>query len=356
MVEMDQPRDTFKLTRGEYLNPGKKMEPGVPAVLHPLDDSLPKNRLGLAKWIVDPANPLVGRVAVNRWWSSFFGHGLVSSGEDFGTQSAKASHPELLNWLAVEFIEKGWSRKHVHKLIVMSSTFRQSSKLNPELWELDPKNQLYARGPRFRMPAELIRDNGLAISGLLSTKMGGPPVMPHQPENIWRTVGRNGPKWNAANDEDRFRRGVYVVWRRAAPYPSFVNFDAPDRAACVVDRPRTNTPLQALTLLNDQAFLEMAVALADRVSAEFASGTVKERIIAAMRSCVARTPGEDEIQELMNWYDEEFSRFEKTPGSAEKFLKPLAQKNRRSDSGSNELAALSMVCNVLLNLDETINY
>ncbi len=356
MVEMDKPRETFKLNRGEYLNPGKKVVPGVPAALHPFNDLLPGNRLGLAKWIVDPANPLIGRVTVNRWWSIFFGQGLVLSGEDFGTQCDSASHPELLDWLAVEFVENGWSRKHVHKLIVMSSTFRQSSSLRPELWDIDPKNQLYARGPRFRMPAEMIRDNGLAISGLLSSKMGGPPVMPFQPENIWRTVGRNGPKWTSADDDDRFRRGVYVVWRRAAPYPSFINFDAPDRATCVVDRPRTNTPLQALTLLNDQAFLEMAVALADRVSAANPNGLVNDRIIAAMRSCVARIPNDNEIQWLRNLYEMEKRRFENSPASSHKFLNSMRHKNDLNDAGSNELAALSIVCNVLLNLDETINY
>ena len=309
MREMDLPRETFKLTRGDYLAPGKKLDSGVPAVLHPWKSELPNNRLGLAKWMVDPNNPLLARVAVNRWWSSYFGRGLMASGEDFGTQSEPASHPELLDWLAVELMESGWSRKHIHKLIVMSSTFRQSAQSNGDLNSHDPKNRLLTRGPRFRMPAEMIRDNALAISGLLSSKMGGPPVMPFQPNDIWRTVGRNGPKWNAAKNEDRFRRGVYVIWRRAAPYPSFVNFDAPDRAACVIERPRSNTPLQALTLLNDQAFIEMAVSLASLVTNAQGSGELRPQLSYAMQRCVARVPESDEIDVLQELYEAEKSRF-----------------------------------------------
>ena len=320
MQEMDQQRETFKLIRGNYLDPGKKVPPGVPSILHPFDEQLPKNRLGLAQWMVDPANPLIARVAVNRWWANFFGRGLMASGEDFGTQSEPASHPELLDWLAVELMENGWSRKHVHKLIVMSATFRQSSKSNQESRNRDPDNRWITRGPRFRMPAEMIRDNGLAISGLLSAKMGGPPIMPFQPPNIWRTVGRNGPKWQAAQDDDRFRRGVYVVWRRAAPYPSFVTFDAPDRAACVIERPRTNTPLQALALLNDQAFLEMAAGLAVSVSRRVDSDELRPQIRQAMQRCVARVPEQEEIDVLFELYQSELKRFQETPGTAKKFL------------------------------------
>ncbi len=356
MQEMEQPRDTFKLMRGNYLAPGKQLTPGVPAVLHPMDESLPKNRLGLARWMVDPANPLIARVAVNRWWANFFGRGLMASAEDFGTQSDRASHPELLDWLAVELMEHGWSRKHIHKQIVMSDTFRQSSKWDATGLEVDPQNRWLARGPRFRMPAEMIRDNALAISGLLSSRMGGPPVMPFQPANIWRTVGRNGPKWKVAEGEDRFRRGVYVVWRRAAPYPSFVNFDAPDRAACVIERPRTNTPLQALTLLNDQAFLEMAGAMAQRAASQDASKSVRQQIQWAMRNCVAREPVDEEVHILWELYQAEFERFQQTPGAAKDLLKDCLVAQQGPQQHENHLAALTMVCNVLLNLDETINY
>ncbi|MDA7879901.1 PSD1 and planctomycete cytochrome C domain-containing protein [Mariniblastus sp.] len=361
MQEMDQPRETFKLTRGDYLNPGKKVDFGVPAVLHPWDSELPNNRLGLAKWMVNPANPLLARVAVNRWWASYFGRGLMASGEDFGTQSDPATHPELLDWLAVELMESGWSRKHIHKLIVMSSTFRQTAQSNRDLNARDPENRLLSRGPRFRMPAEMIRDNALAISGLLSRKMGGPPVMPFQPNDIWRTVGRNGPKWNAAKNEDRFRRGVYVIWRRAAPYPSFVNFDAPDRAACVIERPRSNTPLQALTLLNDQAFIEMAVALASTVTRSKGAGELRAQLAYAMQRCVARVPESDEIEVLQELYEAELNRFSGDQIAVDAFLDNyiVDGENEASVLSPPErihLAALSVVCNVLLNLDETINY
>ena len=217
-------------------------------------------------------------MTVNRWWAELFGTGIVNTPEDFGTQGEDPSHPALLDWLASELISSGWSMKHIHKQIVMSQTFQQSSQLTAELLEADPENRLLARGPRFRLPAELIRDNALAISGLLSTKMYGPPIMPYQPDDIWRSVGRNQPKWVAAENEDRFRRGVYVIWKRAAPYPSFTNFDAPDRGSCTVNRSRSNTPLQALTMLNDPAYAEMALALADRVLFECPSSDDRDRL------------------------------------------------------------------------------
>ncbi|GIT38583.1 MAG: hypothetical protein Ct9H300mP7_5040 [Verrucomicrobiota bacterium] len=233
--------------------PGKA---GTPGVLHDFDGSLPSNRLGLAKWLVDPANPLTSRVTVNRWWAAFMGRGIVSTQEDFGTQGEPPTHRGLLDWLGLELINSGWSMKHIHKLIVKSRTYRQSSRVTDEHLEKDPANRYFARAPRVRMSAEMIRDSGLAASGPLVNRMHGPPIYPPQPGGIWRHVGRNAPKFVVATNENRFRRGVYIVWRRGAPYASFVNFDAPDRGTCVVDRPRTNTPLQALTLLNDEAFVE----------------------------------------------------------------------------------------------------
>jgi len=356
MVEMDRQRETFKLVRGNYLNPGKRLEAGVPANLHPMDPSLPDNRLGLAQWLVDRSNPLIARVTVNRWWTWLFGRGLVLSPEDLGTRSEPPTHPELLDWLAVEFMESGWSRKHIHKLIVMSATFRQSAKIPLESRQRDPLNQFYSRGPRVRMAAEMVRDNSLSISGLLTNQLGGPPVMPFQPDNIWRAVGRNAPVWKEATNADRFRRGIYVVWRRAAPYPSFVNFDAPDRAACVVDRSRTNTPLQALTLLNDRSYLETAVALADAVTIDVAHGSARDRIAHAMRRCVARIPAEDEIDELVRLYESELARFQGAPETAARFLNASWRREDTDQPASPELAAMAMVANVLLNLDETINY
>ena len=290
MVEMEEPRETFILNRGNYLDPGKEVGPGVPAMLHSIDPKLPRNRLGMARWLMDTDNPLVARVTVNRWWAEIFGRGIVATVEDFGTQSEPPTHPRVLDWLAMEFMESGWDMKHVLRQMVTSTTYRQVSKLAPELRQKDPANHWLTRAPRFRYDAETIRDHGLAVSGLLSTRMGGAPIMPHQPKGIWRQVGRNEPKWTDAKDEDRWRRGVYVVWRRAAPYPSFVNFDGGDRSACVVGRPRTNTPLQALTLLNDPAYVEMALALAARVLSEIPSASDEQRIERAFELVLSRKP------------------------------------------------------------------
>ncbi|MDG2124571.1 MAG: DUF1553 domain-containing protein, partial [Verrucomicrobiales bacterium] len=274
MVELPDPRPTHIMDRGNYLTPLAKVDAGTPTKLHPIDPSLPANRLGLARWITSPENPLTARVTVNRWWAELFGHGLVATLEDFGTQAAPPTHPALLDWLAVELVESGWDMKHILKLITSSATYAQSSHITPQLLTADPANQLYARAPRFRLAAEAIRDNALSAAGLLSTSTGGAPVMPHQPPGLWRQTGRNEPVWKNATGEDRFRRGIYIVYRRAAPYPSFTNFDAPDRATCTTRRPRTNTPLQALTLLNDPAYTEIAVALADRALTEQPSDPV----------------------------------------------------------------------------------
>ncbi|MEM7317036.1 MAG: DUF1553 domain-containing protein, partial [Planctomycetota bacterium] len=281
--------------------------------------------------------------------------GIVITVEDFGSQSEPPTHPELLDWLASEFVKSGWSRKHIHKLIVMSSAFRQSASVSEQLLESDPHNRLYGRGPRFRMPAESIRDNALAISGLLTNRIGGQPIMPFQPKNIWRSVGRNAPKWSAAVDEKRYRRGIYVIWRRAAPYPSFVNFDAPDRAACVAQRPRTNTALQALTLLNDQAYLEMAVGLADFVQAS-GGKDVRSRIATALQRAVLRDPTPRELDTLTELYTTELERFESKPKMASEFIKSNYQPTLQSNCTLPELAAMSIVANVILNLDETVNY
>ena len=355
MVEMDEPRETHILNRGNYLDPGKKVEPGTPASLHSLDPKLPGNRLGLARWLVDPANPLLTRVTVNRWWAELFGQGIVSTEEDFGTQAEFPTHPELLDWLAVEFIEAGWSMKHMHKLMVMSQAFQQSARQTAALGQRDPLNRLLARGPRFRLPAEIIRDNTLAISGLLSSRMHGPPIMPYQPEGIWRAVGRNQPIWKTAVDEDRFRRGVYIVWKRGAPYPSFVNFDAPDRAACTVQRPRTNTPLQALTLLNDPAYAEMAFALAQRMLTEPAEKTTEARLAHGFRLCLSREPHPKELAILKTLYESEKKKLEANPKLAEQRLQNLLPRLRDKNLSAVDVAAWFAVANALLNLDETMS-
>ena len=355
MVEREEPRETHIMERGEYLSPQEKVEPGTPATLPPIDPDLPKNRLGFAQWLVDEENPLVARVTVNRWWSRIFGHGIVKTLEDFGTQSEPPTHPEMLDWLAVEFMDSGWDMKHVLKEIVMSETYQQESRLTPELAEADPDNRLYGRGPRFRLSAETIRDNALTVSGLLSTKMHGPPVMPYQPPGIWRQVGRNEPKWVEEADEDRWRRGVYIVWRRAAPYPSFVNFDGTDRSACVVDRARTNTPLQALTLLNDPAYVEMALALADRVLRENPTAETEARIDRAFEMVLGRPAKASERATLAALVDRRMSLYEKNADEAQELIDGAKGYFRPTESiAVSELAAWFFVANTLLNLDETV--
>lgn len=331
MIE-EKPRETYIFKRGEFLNPGEKVSPGTPQRLTIGNEEFPPNRLGLARWITSPRNPLTARVAVNRWWGEFFGAGLVQTQEDFGTQGERPTHSSLLDWLAVDFMQHNWSRKHVHRTITMSRTYRQSSKANQDSIDRDADNRLLARGPRFRLPAETIRDNALAIAGLITHKVGGPPVYPPQPPNVWRHVGRNEPKYATDTDEDRYRRGLYVYWRRSAPYPSFINFDAPDRASCAPQRPRTNTPLQALTLLNDPAFVEAARALADRSIRERPESSPGERIEHMFRLAVARRPTEFEAKHLLLVYQQEI-------------------KNNPSD----EAAALFFIANIILNLDETIS-
>ncbi len=352
MQELSEPRETYVFKRGNFLDPTVRVRPDTPSVLHPFRSEWPRNRLGLARWLVDPENPLTPRVIVNRWWAEFFGRGIVETVEDFGTQGDPPTHPELLDWLAVELVEHGWSMKHIHRLIVLSATYRQSARVTPEGLRRDPFNRYYARGPSGRLPAEVIRDNALAIVGLLSDKMGGPPVYPPQPENIWRHIGRNAPKYVVASDEDRYRRGVYTIWRRSAPYPSFVNFDAPDRAACVVKRPVTNTPLQALTLLNDPAFVEAAAAFAHRVLSERPSAGDRERIRYAFRCCVAREPTDDELAVLEAALHEDRDRFRADPERVQRLaaLKPYLADH----ADGAELAAWFYMANTLLNLHETI--
>jgi hypothetical protein len=354
MVEMGMPRTTNLLKRGNFLDKGAEVRPGVPEALPALPPNAPPNRLGLARWLVDRENPLVARVTVNRWWSQIFGHGLVRTPEDFGIQGEKPTHPKLLDWLAVEFMDSGWSMKSLLRKIVTSATYRQSSRIPPALLEKDPLNLLYARGPRVRMAAESIRDSALAASGLLSARMGGPPVMPYQPPGLWRTVGRNEPKWIESSGEDRYRRGVFVVWRRAAPYPSFVNFDASDRASCVVERPRTNTPLQALTLLNDPAFVEMTLALAGRILAAPGASTDEARAEYGFRLCLSRPPTDAERAALAEAYRRERDRFAREPLLARELIAAVKRWQPPQGSDPVALAAWFSVANVLLNLDETI--
>ena len=318
------------------------MYAGTPAVLPPLPADEPPNRLGLAQWLVSKDNPLTARVEVNRIWEQFFGSGIVETSEDFGTQGARPSHPELLDWLAVEFMDRGWSMKGLARLIVTSATYRQSSVIPPALLERDPYNRLLARGPRFRMEAEMIRDVALAAAGLLSPKIGGPSVFPPQPEGIW-DLPYNDDKWVASKGEDRYRRGLYIFIRRTAPYPSLLNFDATSREACTVRRVRTNTPLQALTTLNDPAFFEAAQALARRV-VEHAGPEPRRRVEMAYRLAVARLPNPSELDRILSWQRTERDYFQAHQEDARKL----------TGAPDADLASWTMLSNVLLNLDETV--
>ena len=355
VMQEDNPRETFVMLRGDYESTGEKVVAEIPEVLRVDDNPVRGNRLTLAEWLVSEENPLTARVVVNQWWSEIFGRGLVSTPEDFGSQGERPTHPELLDWLASQLRSSGWSMKHLHKMMVMSQAFRQSSSIDPVRQSLDPNNIWLSRSPRLRMKAEFIRDNGLAISGLLSKKQSGPPIMPYQPDNLWRSVGRNQPKWVAANDEDRFRRGVYVIWKRAAPYPSFVNFDAPSRGACTIQRSRSNTPLQALTLLNDPAYLEMALGFADRIISEAPSTDDAARLAFGFKLAVSRQPTEKELKILSELLKKERSKIKTQPKLAAQRTDVPAQVVPLRSEDRKELACWLCVANALLNLDETMS-
>jgi mono/diheme cytochrome c family protein len=356
MQELATPRPTTVFKRGDFRTPGDHVEPGTPGALSPFDPKTERNRLGLAKWLVRRDNPLTARVTVNRLWSELFGHGLVSTPEDFGVKGEPPTHPELLDWLAVEFMEpaggaKAWSVKHVLRTIVLSVTYRQSSRLTPELRAKDPENRMLARGPRFRLDAEAIRDNALSIAGLLSTKLGGPPVRPPQPDGLWVKVGGERYDYVVSPGEDKYRRGLFVVWKRGAPYPGFVAFDAPARFACRVTRPRTNTPLQALTLLNDPVYVEAALAFARRVVTEKPDASAEDRIGYAFRLAVSRTPRQSEVAVLKALFDGEREAMTRDPAAAKRLVQGFAAPAKMPPA---EFAAWYAVCAAILNLDETI--
>lgn len=350
MRELDQPRESYLFKRGEWRNPGEPVEPGTPQVLHPTPEG-PPNRITLARWLVDRENPLVARVTVNRWWAELFGRGIVATVEDFGIKGDPPTHPQLLDWLAVEFMENGWSTKQILKRVIMSATYRQSSRVTPELLAKDDQNKLLARGPRFRMDAEMIRDNALRIAGLLSLKQFGPPIRPYQPSGIWTKVGGQRYDYQVSPGEDQYRRGIYVVLKRGSPYPSFMNFDASARLACTVKRSRTNTPLQALTLLNDPVYVEAAKAFAARLINERPDGSVAERCEYAFRVCTAREPSSRELEVLIGLYKTQLADARAEPNSVRALMNGVARPEGVSDP---EFAAWYAVATTLLNLDETI--
>jgi hypothetical protein len=354
--EREKMRESHVLKRGDFLKPGATATPGVPAALHPLPDGAPLNRLTFAKWLVDPKSPTTARTLVNRVWQHYFGTGLVYSSEDLGTQSEPPSHPELLNWLAVEFMERGWSLKKLHRLIVTSATYRQASKVTPELRGKDPYNRLLARGPRFRVDAELVKDIALSASGLLNAKVGGRSVFPPLPGFMMQPPVSYGPKiWPEDKDAERYRRGLYTFRYRSIPFPVLQNFDSPNGDFACVRRPRSNTPLQALTTLNEPIFVECAQGLALQTLNDGGT-TDKDRVVYAFRRCVSRQPTKDEVEVLLSLLEKEQKRF------GEKDAKPWDVAARDPDKppalpdGATpaQAAAWTVLARVLLNLDETI--
>lgn len=342
-------RKTHVLIRGDFLRPGVEVQPGTPAVLHPFKPKHnPPNRLDLAEWIVDPANPLTPRVTVNWIWQRYFGRGIVPTVNDFGTQGEKPSHRELLDWLASEFIRQGWSLKKLHRLIVTSATYRQSSAYRPELEQRDPYNTLLARQNRLRLEAEVIRDNALAVSGLLVRRIGGPSVRPPQPAGISELTYANSARWVESQGPDRYRRGLYIWFQRTSPYPTLVMFDAPDSNTCCMKRERSNTPLQSLTLLNDVVFVECAQAFGKRLAEQ--PGNVRERIRQAFRSAVTREPTAPELSRLETLWQEFAAEAQREPKQAETLL----GQHRPAKVPVSEAAAWVGLARVLLNLDEFI--
>ncbi|MGD9857727.1 MAG: DUF1553 domain-containing protein, partial [Planctomycetaceae bacterium] len=348
MVMLERPIDNVRPThrhhRGEYLGARESVEPGIPAMLAAMGTAPPADRLELARWLASEQNPLAARVAVNRAWQSLFGIGLVRTSDDFGTQAEPPSHPELLDWLAVEFVSRGWSVKDLHRLIVTSATYRQSSFVSEDLAGRDPENRWLARGPRFRMNAEVIRDAMLKASGLLSPKMYGPSMSPPQPDSV-AALAYGGDAWKPSDGEDRYRRSLYTFSKRTAPFAAYAVFDAPTGESCAARRNRSNTPLQSLTLLNDEMYLEMSRALA-AVVLDGESESVEQRGTFLFRRLLTRPPRPGELTEIAAFYDAQRRRIE----AGELKAGDIAAE----ENASAEYAAWIMVSRALMNLDEAI--
>jgi hypothetical protein len=344
-------RETHLLVRGAYDRPGEKVDPGVPGVLPPLPAGAPNNRLALAQWLVDRGNPLTARVAVNRFWQNYFGAGLVRTVEDFGSQGDWPSNPELLDWLATEFMDHGWDMKALQKTIVTSATYRQSSVAAPDLLQKDPENRLLARGPRVRLSAEMIRDQALAASGLLVEKLGGPSVKPYQPAGLWKELS-GGDDYKPDHGDALHRRSLYTFWKRTAPPPMMMNFDASGRETCVVRELRTNTPLQSLNLMNDVTFLEAARKMAERMMRE-GGRTPAERIGYGFELATARRPGDQESEILLTSFQYYRDLFQSDATSAQKYLSQ-GEAPRDEKLDARELAAYASLASLILNLDSAL--
>lgn len=359
LSEMPEPRSTYVLMRGEYDKPilERAVLPDVPAVLGGLPESLPRNRLGLAQWLVARDNPLTARVTVNRFWSQLFGTGLVKTIEDFGSQGEYPSHPDLLDWLAVEFMESGWDVKHLFRTIVTSATYCQSSRLDPEALANDPENRLLARGPRYRLDAETIRDSALVASGLLDPAIGGPSVYPYHPEGLWMEIN-NRPRYSRPypHTEDPaalYRRSLYTFWKRTVPPPSMAAFDAPEREFCMVQRSRTNTPLQAFVLLHDPQFVEAARKLGERMMTEAEAPDPSARLGYGFRACLGRSPEAGELERLTKTFQYWLEQFRADPDGAGQLIS-VGQSPRLEGLDPAELAAYTTVSRIIMNLSEFI--
>jgi hypothetical protein len=342
-------RSTHVLVKANFLVPGEAVEPGLPAALHPPPGDIEPGRLALAHWLVDRRNPLTARVAVNRLWAQLFGLGIVETEEDFGTQGVAPSHSDLLDWMAVDLMDLGWDIKQALRKMVTSATYRQSSVVTDVHLARDPRNVFLSRGPRFRLDAEMIRDQALAVSGLICRKLHGPSVFPPQPEGLWRAAFNNERTWATSQGRDRYRRGLYVFWRRTVPYPSMATFDAPSREVCSVRRLRTNTPLQAFVTMNDPVYIEAAQALARRIVQE-GGESAADRTEFALRLCLGRPPRAEELREIESLLRDAQKHLHAEPASAEALATdPLGPVPPGMDHV--ELAAWTVVSNVLLNLD-----
>jgi hypothetical protein len=350
MQDMPTPRPTFLLTRGSYEKPAQKVDAAVPGVLPPLAPEAPHNRLGLARWLVAPVNPLTARVTVNRVWQRFFGTGLVKTPDDFGVQGERPSHPELLDWLAAEFLRSGWDLKALDRLIVTSATYRQSARVSPLLVERDPENRLLARGPRYRMPSWMIRDQALAVSGLLVSRLGGPPVKPYQPTGVWEEATFGTKSYQQDHGAALYRRSVYTFWRRIIGPTEF--FDNPTRQTCVVKPGRTNSPLHALLTLNDATYVEAARALAERVLLE-AGPSPEARIERAFRLVLARAPSPAEMKVLLASHARIAREFAKDRAAAERHLN-VGESKRTESLDPIEHAVFTVLGEAIFNLDEAL--
>jgi len=355
MQEQDEPRETFVLIRGQYDQLGERVEPGVPAFLSPLDAKAPANRLGFAEWLVDPQHPLTARVAVNRHWRQVFGEGLVATAEDFGVRGEPPSHPDLLDWLAVEFVASSWNVKRLERRLVASATYRQSSRITQEGLEADPPNRLLSRAMRRRLDAEAIRDSALIAAGLLCEQVGGPSVRPYQPADLWKHITydrKNTQNYDQSEGDGLYRRSLYTYWKRQIPPPTMQLLDAPTRETCVLRRQRTNTPLQALALLNDVQFVEAARGLAVRMMRSGPSD--RERLEWGFKLVATRSPTPREVAEILPLLAAERAEFRAAPARAGALVK-VGQSPSPDDLDPVEVAAWTVVSNLLLNLDEVLS-